>query len=603
MNHWKCAHLAEAGVLVIALFLLLIRLGSGELGSADEAVHAQVAREMARDGHWLYPTYRGEPYFEKPPLKFWLTALTFRAAGESEWTARLWSALFGWGTVWGVMVLGRLMFNRGTGLLAGLVLVTTWEFLFNHCARTGELDSALLFFTTFSIIALWKAFVEGNPRGLYAAGLWLALGFLTKGHAALLPLLWLPVVCQVRPRAAFDVRRSMFSGGRISGQHAAFACVIFLGITAPWFLLQTGHYGLSFWDYMYRHNLAGYILGEVERPWAASSCLEGARYYLEQILGRNYPWPPMALMGTLMCFSRGATVEFAKVRTARFWLLAWLGATFLVFSLSKTRLPWYHLPSLIPMAVLAGFALERCWRWTGASFPRWNLTWLGLHVGLFFLIAGFGEVLIDWVVACYQKRHQDISNYAWYFIHDPRQRSVPVALAILPIGLIGLAGEKAKGLFRRARVILFLIVAVAFAKFGVFRPRESEGARETIGRLLAKHQESIEHGKTAMLLPVHLFDAYHEHAPHYMVSPARYYYLDGHPAFRLFQHPLRREQWQRLMKTAPRPCAAIIPSGWAKDFLFIFDEPAFRKVYSSDQSVIPIQKTQDIQWVYLLPEM
>ena len=148
------AFLPGAAVLAIAAFFLFAGLGDDELRSADEATHAQVSREMVRDGHWLYPTCRGEPYMEKPPLKFWLTALTFKIAGESEFTVRLGSALFGLASVWGVMRLGRLFFNRKVGIGAGFVLATFWEFYHNHCARTGELDSAILFFTVMLVGAV-----------------------------------------------------------------------------------------------------------------------------------------------------------------------------------------------------------------------------------------------------------------------------------------------------------------------------------------------------------------------------------------------------------------------------------------------------------------
>jgi len=78
-------------------------------------MHAVVAREAATQGNWLPLTYNDSPCFNKPPLRIWLTALTFKAAGINEWTVRLWSAVFGLGTVLALYtVVIPLKFSRTT---------------------------------------------------------------------------------------------------------------------------------------------------------------------------------------------------------------------------------------------------------------------------------------------------------------------------------------------------------------------------------------------------------------------------------------------------------------------------------------------------------
>ncbi len=543
-------HFVEVGILLIASILLFGWLGVDELGSADEAIHAQVAREMVRDGHWLYPTYRGEPYFEKPPLKFWLTAITYLSLGESEFTARFWSALFGLGTVWGVMRLGRLFFNRTVGLAAALVLVTTWEFLFNHCARTGELDSAILFFSVMTVMAFWKLRRTMNPSHLYHATFWLALGFLIKGHVALLPILWLPWVWRIEVDQENHLRK----------RHGLWACALFMGMTAPWFILQTFHYGERYWSYMFHHNLAGYAFGYVEKADASW------RYYFEQILWLDYPWPPLVFVGGILLFRRKFTEDLSQLRSVRRGLLAWLGTVFFVFSISKTKLPWYHLPALIPMSLLAGFALERCWKLRDHVKTRfWNRLWLGFHAGLFFLTAGFSSCLWKYFQAWWNHDQKDVSNYTYYFFYDPNQRSALIALATL-VGmfLLGirnmLRNEKrgAHGAFPKIQVILFFGIALGFTYFEILRPKISERARETTDGMMFRMETSEKQ------IAVHLFDTFHERAPHYGLSPAFYYYLSSSPKASLVHHPIEQRDWERLIQTTQKPCVTIIPSSWIR---------------------------------------
>src|SRR5438046_7763941 len=59
----------------------------------DEGRYAEIPREMVATSDWLTPRHNGLKYFEKPPLQYWVTALSYEAFGTHNWTARLWPAL------------------------------------------------------------------------------------------------------------------------------------------------------------------------------------------------------------------------------------------------------------------------------------------------------------------------------------------------------------------------------------------------------------------------------------------------------------------------------------------------------------------------------
>lgn len=541
--------LAEAAVLLVAAVLCLARLGANDLGSADEAVHAQVAREMVRDGHWLFPTCRGEPYFEKPPLKFWLTAATFRVAGESEFTARFWSALFGLGTVWSVMRLGRLFFNRGVGVAAGFVLATTYDFLFNHCARTGELDSALIFFLAAAVAALWKFRTTGEFHFLYQVSALLALGVLIKGQMVLVPLLWLPLVWWISPAGAAGPRRTGW------WSHLALAALLFLAIATPWFFLQAIHYGSSYWDFLFRHNLAGYLMGTVEDAQTTVG------YYLEEVIRLDYPWPPIVVLGGLYCYRRKRMADFPQFRAARAWLFGWIIAMGVILTVSKTKLPWYHLPIWIPLSILGGLVLERWWN-TAASATGYRL-WLALNVGLLFLLNGFGECLWDWIVAWYHRDDQTIEGYGYYFLLNSKQHSYPIALAVLASATLvtcvrlGLRRQSNAALVAiRLQVGLIGAIAVGGAWLEVLRFEEPEAARETAQDIV---NENLRQGTQGQL---HLFDSRQEHAPHYRIPPSLYYYLASERSLHLYLHPNDESVWRHLTDTTSQRFLAIVPEEW-----------------------------------------
>src|SRR5204862_7065639 len=77
----------------------------------DEGRYAQIPREMLARGEWVVPTLQGEPYLDKPPLMYWLVALSYGVFGAHDWSARLVPAL----AVHGCVLLTYLLGRRGLG--------------------------------------------------------------------------------------------------------------------------------------------------------------------------------------------------------------------------------------------------------------------------------------------------------------------------------------------------------------------------------------------------------------------------------------------------------------------------------------------------------
>ncbi len=80
--------------LVIAGFYLY-GLGAVPLVGPDEPRYAEVAREMLARRDLITPTLGGLPWFEKPPLLYWLMMASYRLFGINEFAARLGPALCG----------------------------------------------------------------------------------------------------------------------------------------------------------------------------------------------------------------------------------------------------------------------------------------------------------------------------------------------------------------------------------------------------------------------------------------------------------------------------------------------------------------------------
>ena len=111
-------------LLVSALFFLLamLRAGSMPLTDPDEGRYAEIAREMVASGDYVVPHLFSIPYLEKPPLLYWLTALSFGAFGESEIAARLVPALTATAGVVAVGLFASTLFAPASAVYAALAL-------------------------------------------------------------------------------------------------------------------------------------------------------------------------------------------------------------------------------------------------------------------------------------------------------------------------------------------------------------------------------------------------------------------------------------------------------------------------------------------------
>src|SRR3979411_528267 len=85
----------------------------------DEPRYAEVAREMFARHDLITPTLGGLPWFEKPPLLYWLMVASYRVIGVTEYAARLGPAVCGRMTAWLVCWVRRAGEAEGLATVSG----------------------------------------------------------------------------------------------------------------------------------------------------------------------------------------------------------------------------------------------------------------------------------------------------------------------------------------------------------------------------------------------------------------------------------------------------------------------------------------------------
>src|SRR5256885_13401744 len=186
-------------IIIVALAAIIFTNGIGAYREfvRAESYFALGARLMIERGEWLTPHAPDEQVLNKPPLTYWLIALSYKIFGASYGAARVPSVIAALCTLGVIYFLGLRFGGVRQGILATAVLGTSYLFL--NFARMAMSDMLLTLFVTTSLACFMLILTSSSPHRKvlvivgYAA---LGLGVLTKGPLACV-LVAAPVVTEL----------------------------------------------------------------------------------------------------------------------------------------------------------------------------------------------------------------------------------------------------------------------------------------------------------------------------------------------------------------------------------------------------------------------
>ncbi len=337
-------------IFLLTLGIVVLARGIDEppLIDWDEATYAEVAHEAVINHSYVDFTLNGQSYLRKPPLLFWTIVASFKAFGESEFAARLPSVVMGVGTLLLIYAMAAADFGRLAGLVAGMVPLGFYFFV----ARGGRecaTDAPLIFFSSLAIFALGRARLHRRWTPIVGAACGLAL--LSKGAAGLIPLS--VVVIAVLTVPAFSELGTM---GLITIVAASTA------VAVPWFIYQLIHNGAVFWTTYVKHETLMRVAKHLEDKPAEAGFT--AHTFIGEV---RYLWPlllPLAGLARAGLRERGWRLLRCIPASVKVWLL-WLAVAFAAACAVQTKLGWYVLPALIPVALLSAACLAGALMQTG----------------------------------------------------------------------------------------------------------------------------------------------------------------------------------------------------------------------------------------------
>tara|TARA_A100001015_G_C15037744_1_gene737423 strand:+ start:970 stop:2379 length:1410 start_codon:yes stop_codon:yes gene_type:complete len=346
--------------------LVAIRMyfnGALPLMDKTEARYGEIARLMSETGNWITPQIDyGLPFWAKPPLATWASALFQSFFGSAELFVRLPYLI--------VMVVLAILIGKYRSeytqsvYLPGIILLTIPEFYLH--AGVVSTDTFLCVSIALTMFGFWEA-LRKNAKAFwgYLFFMGIGIGLLAKGP--IIVILTLPPIF-VWALFTNNIKKAWAQLPWISG------VLLLVAVSLPWYIsaeLRTP----GFIDY--------FIVGE-----------HFERYFNSEWRGDKYGFPKQQPLGMvwvfLIVFLLPWTLALIHLMVRKWksliqdpwllFLLLWSAWTPLFFTSSKSLIHPYILPSCIPVALL----ISHYWA-TIKNKKLYAGTAIGLPLLLFFV--------------------------------------------------------------------------------------------------------------------------------------------------------------------------------------------------------------------------
>jgi 4-amino-4-deoxy-L-arabinose transferase-like glycosyltransferase len=336
------------------LFYGLVPIFGGDglgLVGADEPRYAQIAREMLARHDYITPILYGKPWLEKPALYYWRAMFSFKDFGVHDWSARLPSASFAFILI-SLIYLHIRRFRPGGQLDAALITASCAGII--AFARGASTDMQLA--APFCIGMLgWYAWYETDKK-FWLFDLYFFNGAATLAKGPVAPFLALAIIFAfIALRREWSLlRRTIWVPG----------ILLYLAMVLPWYIAVTRRNPQFLRVFFLEHNLERFAtnLYEHQQPgW----------FYLAVMLLALMPWTVIAMRALVDAAIESVNEWRARLAKNRYvsharwgdafpeFLVLWALFPIVFFSLSRSKLPGYILPSIPPLTILTGDYLNR----------------------------------------------------------------------------------------------------------------------------------------------------------------------------------------------------------------------------------------------------
>lgn len=373
----RLTSISSLTILIIIVVLRASLLNYSDLVDPTESRYASVAQLMILDNDWITPKLPQPegvvPYLGKPPLHFWLTALSYKALGFSNFSSRLPSLIATISILVFVIIFGRRFFDFETANLSALITISTALLFFLSGASVIDVTLSACFCAA---LLCFSIYLDRPSRKIaLALGASLALGFLTKGPVILALFLFAVIPFLI-------IRKET---RRLINFHWGYFFIAFFVIITPWFVISEienpGLLKYFFWN----ENLARYLIRDYGDRYGDGHVYPRGTSWL-MLLQAFMPWSIVMFFYLTKKSSRNSLVSDIKSNKWLLLCLCWGLSPAVFFTLGRQLHVSYLLPGIPGLSLLLA-------RWIKIGLNSEQKKFLINSISSFAFLSGIGIAL------------------------------------------------------------------------------------------------------------------------------------------------------------------------------------------------------------------
>ena len=379
-------------IVVFASILFFHSLGRVHLFDWDEINFAESAREMIATGNFMQVQINYEPFWEKPPLFFWMQVASMKMFGINEYAARLPNALCGVFTLLVLFAIGKRLHNERFAFW--WVLIYAGTFLPHLYFKSGIIDPWFNLFIFLGIYFLGNFIAAKEERRkimqpLLLSALFTGLGILTKGPVALLIVLLSYALFLFFNRGK----------GLVALKYYLWWVLVVIAVTLLWFGLEILEHGWWFVNEFFTYQVR---LAKTKDAGHGGFFL----YHFVVVLIGCFP-------ASLLIFRyKNQLHENTSQQIFRKLMIASLIVILVVFTIVKTKIVHYSSFTYLPIGYLAAASVYGIINKT-AQLKQWQkigLLILGLIWSALFIALPLVGNNMHWIKPLLQKDPFTLGN-------------------------------------------------------------------------------------------------------------------------------------------------------------------------------------------------
>ncbi len=321
---------------ILCLSIFPIAIGNVHLFDWDEVNFAEISREMIATGNYVNVQINFLPFWEKPPLFFWLQSLSMHVFGINEFASRFPNTIIGIISIMLLYFTGKKIFSEKFGFIWALSYFGS--VLPHFYFKTGIIDPLFNLFIFLSLLYFYQYQLEYKKSKMIITAIFAGLSVLTKGPVALIIIFLVILIFILLNRKTFQFKiLDLF-----------FGTIIILLITSLWFVSEIFNGGgikvlIDFFDYQVR-------------LFSTSEAGHGQPFYYHFIV-LFFGCFPISLIAfpTILKIKNDKSfpilTQFYQINFLLFWVVL------ILFSITTTKIVHYSSLCYFPLSFLAAYTI------------------------------------------------------------------------------------------------------------------------------------------------------------------------------------------------------------------------------------------------------